>query len=161
MRTLDNFLKDVRKIFIVVRAVDASDVAIRHLIRFAGLLPSHPIWMCSVEVLGYSAGIHSRKHNQSISYRAGSRSVILVWPHRMVRRYHGVVVSSCAMKVLGTVAIKVAPIALCTNSRLFIIHIIQNASRISNCKFRLPASFDVTIMNVELRGLEFTVPQFG
>src|SRR2546421_3624987 len=99
--------------------------------------------------------------HHSMSYRAGSRSVILVWPHRMVRRYHGVGVSSWAMKVLGTVAIRVAPIALCTNSRLFIIHIIQNASRISHCKFRLPASFDVTIMNVELRGLEFTVPQFG
>src|SRR2546421_2415235 len=83
MRTLDNFLKDVRKIFIVVRAVDASDVAIRHLIRFAGLLPSHPIWMCSVEVFGYAAGIHSRKHNQSILMRGvGQFTVKIAVPEK-------------------------------------------------------------------------------
>ena len=51
----------------------------------------------------------------------------------------------------------------CADSTLYklaSVHI-QNGSRISNCKFRLLANFDVTIMNVELRGLEFTVTQFG
>src|SRR6266576_5765376 len=91
-----------------------------------------------------------------MSYRAGARSVILVWPHRMVRRYHGnAAVSHCSVTPWGTVAIRVAPIALCTNSRLFII---QNASRISNCKFRLLANFDVTIMNVELKGWNSLFP---
>src|SRR5256885_16183365 len=97
--------------------------------------------------------------HHSMQYRAGSGSVILVWRHRMVRRYHGnAAVSPCSVPPWRTVAIRVAPIALCTNSHLFII---QNANRISNCKFRLLAKFDVTIMNVELRGLEFAVPQFG
>ena len=51
----------------------------------------------------------------------------------------------------------------CADSTLYklaSVHI-QNASRISNCKFRPPANFDVTIMKVELRGLQFSVPQFG